>query len=89
MPLAAIICYLVAKGGIPQNITFPELKKLVGDDFLYGDEVINFFPDQLNSMSQNVGNPLRDAQPAGWSERNGEQQESNALLKSKTKKLYN
>ncbi|XP_046454465.1 E3 ubiquitin-protein ligase MIB2-like [Daphnia pulex] len=69
-PHAAVICYLVAKGGCPQNITFPEFKKLVGDDFLHGDEIINFFPDQLNSMSQNVGNQLQYSQPAGWSERN-------------------
>jgi hypothetical protein len=87
-PLAAVICYLVAKGGIPQNIlTFPEFKKLVGDDFLYDDEIINFFPDKFNSMSQNVGNPLQYSQPAGWSEINGEQQKKQCITKIKNKEI--
>jgi hypothetical protein len=38
-------------------------------------------------MSQNVGNPLQYSQTAGWGERNGEQQKSNVLLKSKTKQM--
>jgi hypothetical protein len=89
LPDAAIICYLVAKGGIPKNITFPEFRKLVGDNFLY-NEIINFFPDQFNSMSQNVCNQLQSSQPAGWSEINGEQQKKQCrpITKIKNKTNY-
>jgi hypothetical protein len=74
-PIAAIVCYLVAKGGIPQNLTLPEIKNLIGENFLYG-EIIKFSHDQLNSMSQNFdnqGNPLQDSPPVEWSGTNGEQ----------------
>jgi hypothetical protein len=38
-------------------------------------------------MSQNVGNPLRDSQPAGWSEINGEQQKKQCITKIKNKNV--
>jgi hypothetical protein len=44
-PIAAIIDYLVINGGIPHNLTLPEIKNLIGDDFLYeeitGDAAAN------------------------------------------------
>lgn len=51
-PIAAVVYYLVIKGGIPQNVTYPDLKKLIGDDFLY-EEIIEICPNPY-SMSQNL-----------------------------------
>jgi hypothetical protein len=36
-PIAAIIYYLVINGGIPHNLTLPEITNVIGDDFLYGE----------------------------------------------------
>jgi hypothetical protein len=72
-PIAAIIDYLVINGGIPHNLTLPEIKNLISDDFLYGEIIKTFAcPHSTSQNFTNQSNPSECSQPNELNGINGE-----------------